>query len=149
MTVLKLDVSISAPPLAVYDYVTRPALWHEWHPASLGAQDHARQSLRQGERFEEDIRSAGFKRHLTWQVLDSRAAERWEASAAMDDGSTVHLLYQFATDGSGTRFTRTLNYEVKPPVLRLLNQWLFWRKVRAESRRALGNLQQHFEKTNG
>lgn len=145
MTTLKLDTLIRAAPAAVYDYVTRPARWHEWHPASLGAEAHAMESLGAGARFEEDIRSSGFKRHLRWQVAESQPGQRWTASAVMDDGSRVQLLYELSDESGATRFTRTLDYQVKPPVLRWLNDLIFWRRVRAESLRALENLRQHFE----
>ena len=145
MTTLTLDILIPAPPAAVYDYVTRPARWHEWHPASLGAEAHAMESLAVGVSFEEDIRSSGFKRHLRWQVEESLAGQRWAASAVMDDGSRVQLRYEFSGETGGTRFTRTLDYQVKPPVLRWLNDLIFWRRVRSESLRALENLRLHFE----
>lgn len=144
MTTLQLSQHIPAAPSAVYDYVTRPARWKQWHPASLGAQDHADHSLAAGATFEEDIRSAGFTRHLRWQVKDSQPGKRWEAHAVMTDGSTVQLLYEFATDGAGTRFTRTLNYSIKPRLLRAINDLLMWRKVRRESTKALANLAKKF-----
>lgn len=145
MTQIRLEALVPAAPEALYDYVTRPARWHEWHPASLGAEAHAMESLAAGARFEEDIRSSGFKRHLRWQVLDSRPGRRWEASAVMGDGSTVHLLYEFAAEGPGTRFRRTLNYQVKPLLLRWINDALLWRRVRRESGRALHNLVTRFQ----
>jgi len=144
MTTIQLSQHITAAPAAVYDYVTRPARWKQWHPASLGAQTHADASLSQGARFEEDIRSAGFTRHLRWQVLDSQPAKRWEAQALMNDGSSVHLLYEFAADGDGTRFTRTLHYAIKPLLLRWANDLLMWRKVRRESGTAMANLARKF-----
>jgi uncharacterized protein YndB with AHSA1/START domain len=144
MTTLRLAIHIPAPPAQVYDYVTRPARWKQWHPSSLGADAHADASLPAGATFEEDIRSAGFTRHLRWQVLDSQPARRWEASAVMGDGSTVRLLYEFAADGDGTAFTRTLDYEIRPALLRALNDLVMWRKVRRESGRALANLAARF-----
>ncbi len=144
MTTIKLSQHITATPQAVYDYVTRPARWKQWHPASLGAQDHADASLTKGATFEEDIRSAGFTRHLRWNVLDSQPAKRWEAHAVMTDGSSVQLLYEFAADGKGTRFTRTLNYQIKPALLRWANDLVMWRKVRRESIKAMANLAARF-----
>jgi uncharacterized protein YndB with AHSA1/START domain len=144
MTTIQLSEHISASPAAVYDYVTRPAKWKEWHPASLGTPGHGDQSLAAGAQFEEDIRSAGFTRHLRWRVLVGQHAKRWEAAAVMNDGSTVRLLYEFAAAGRGTRFSRTLTYEIKPRLLRIANDWLMWRKVQLESRRALANLARKF-----
>lgn len=146
MTTLTLSRHLSAPPQAVYDHVTRPARWHTWHPASLGAEAHAEHSLSAGQRFEEDVRSAGFKRHLRWQVLESQPGQLWAARGEMADGTVVHLRYEFAGEGSGTRFTRTLDYRVGPTLLRWINDLLLWRRVAAESTRALDNLAAHFEK---
>lgn len=144
MTVIRLERHIAAPPLAVYDLVTRPARWHEWHPSSLRADAHAMESLAAGARFEEDIRSSGFTRHLRWTVLESVPSQRWCAEAVMDDGSQVRLLYELSADGTGTRFVRTLDYHLAPPLLRLFNNLLMWRRVRRESNRALDNLVARF-----
>ena len=144
MTTIQLSEHIPAPPATVYDFVTRPARWKEWHPASLGTPGHGDQSLSAGAQFEEDIRSAGFKRHLRWRVEDSQPGKRWEATAVMGDGSKVRLLYEFSDADGGTRFTRTLNYQIRPWLLRAANDWLMWRKVRMESRKALANLASKF-----
>ncbi|MFI4979809.1 MAG: SRPBCC family protein [Nevskiales bacterium] len=144
MTTIQLEQFIHASTQAVYDYVTRPARWKEWHPASLGAQEHAAESLIAGARFEEDILSAGIKRHLRWMVEEAEPGVRWAASAVMDDGSTVHLLYRFEGRNTGMNFTRTLRYHVKPLHLRIVNALFMWRKVQAESRLALSNLTRHF-----
>ncbi len=144
MTTIQLEQFIHASTQAVYDYVTRPALWKEWHPASLGAQEHAAESLAVGARFEEDILSAGIKRHLRWTVEQAEPGARWAASAVMDDGSTVNLLYRFEGRNTGMNFTRTLRYQVKPLHLRIVNALFMWRRVQAESRLALSNLTRHF-----
>ena len=144
MTVIRLERLINAAPAAVYDLVTRPARWHEWHPSSIRADAHALHSLAAGARFEEDIRSAGFARHLRWTVLDAASPRRWQAEATMEDGSRVNLLYELAPDSGGTRFTRTLDYRLAPPLLRLLDALIMWRRVRRESNRALDNLAARF-----
>ncbi len=36
-TILTNEILIAAPPEKVFDYVSRPDLWHEWHPASKSA----------------------------------------------------------------------------------------------------------------
>jgi uncharacterized protein YndB with AHSA1/START domain len=144
MSTIRLERRIDAAPEAVYDLVTRPARWHEWHPSSIRADAHAMDSLTAGARFEEDIRSSGFTRHLRWTVLESEPARRWCAEARMDDGSEVRLLYELQPDGDGTHFVRTLDYRLAPPLLRLLNDLIMWRRVRRESNRALDNLAARF-----
>ncbi len=144
MTVIQLEQFILAPTQAVYDYVTRPALWKEWHPVSLGAQQHAAESLDAGARFEEEILAAGVKRHLRWTVEQAEPGVRWAASAVMDDGSSVHLLYRFEARNTGMNFTFTLSYRIKPLHLRLVNALFAWRRVQADSRLALSNLTRRF-----
>ena len=144
MTTIQLEQFILAPTQAVYDYVTRPARWKEWHPASLGAQQHAAESLGVGARFEEDILSAGVKRHLRWTVEQAEPGQRWAAGAVMEDGSTAHLEYRFEARNTGMNFTFILRYQLKPLHLRLANALFMWRRVQAESRLALGNLTRHF-----
>lgn len=144
MTTIRLERRIAAAPAAVYDLVTRPARWHEWHPSSIRANAQAMESLAAGARFEEDIRSSGFTRHLRWTVREAEPPQRWCAEAVMDDGSTVHLRYELMADRDGTRFVRTLDYRLAPPLLRWLNDVLMWRRVRRESNRALDNLVARF-----
>lgn len=140
MTIVQLTERIPVPPARVYDYVTRPARWKEWHPASLGTPGHGDESLSAGATFEENIRSAGFTRRLHWTVVDSVPPRVWEAHARMADGSAVRLRYELDAEAGGTRFRRTLSYHIRPRLLRLANDLLLWRKVRAESEKALRNL---------
>jgi uncharacterized protein YndB with AHSA1/START domain len=135
---------LAATPQQAYDYLTMPACWHEWHAASLGTIPDARVSQPAGAAFEENIRTAGFRRRLHWRVIDAQRPQRWEAAATMDDGSRVRLRYDFAADGKGTVFTRTLDYAVQPLWLRAVDA-LFGRfRIRRESAVALAALQQRF-----
>lgn len=132
-------------PEAAYDYLTRPALWHEWHHSSLGAEPHAAESLRAGDIFREQIMSLGIRKELHWCVLKSDVAKEWLAEATMADGSSVRLHYQFAATGAGALFTRTLHYTLKPWSLKLLNITIGWLKLRRDTQLALAKLQRHFE----
>ncbi|HET8730899.1 MAG TPA: SRPBCC family protein [Moraxellaceae bacterium] len=144
MTLLRQSVEIPAAPAVVYDYVTRPLRWKEWHSSSLEVQDVTDESLVAGRRFEEDVEAGGRRRHLQWMVEESRPGERWRASAYMEDGSTVRLTYEFATAGAGTRFTRTLEYVLAPTFLRWMNDLFLWKRVEKESQAALDRLRGRF-----
>lgn len=145
MTLLRQSIDIPAPPARVYDYVTRPLRWKEWHPSSLAVREGtdlalADESLVAGRRFEEDVKAAGRERRLQWMVEESRPGQRWRASAYMEDGSTVRLTYELEADGAGTRFTRTLEYVLAPRLLRWLNDAFLWKRVERESGAALQSL---------
>lgn len=144
MTTHTTHTVLRAPPEVVYDDLTRPARWREWHHASLGTEAHAEASMRVGDRFREQIKSVGLRKTLHWRVLEADPPRCWIAAATMDDGSTVQLRYMFAAVPGGTRFTRTLSYTLKPWPLRLLNATVGWAKVRIESHQALRRLQRRF-----
>jgi hypothetical protein len=144
MTIITSELHIPASVDAVYDYLTRPSRWHEWHASSLGTIPPSIGSLAAGAKFEENIRTVGFRRRVSWAVVDSKPGKRWEAIGRLSDGSTLQLVYEFATHGEGTRFTRRLDYTVKPLHLRLLNATVGCIKVRRESRVALRNLRARF-----
>lgn len=40
MTSQTTHTILRTTPDAAYDYLTRPALWHEWHHSSLGTEPH-------------------------------------------------------------------------------------------------------------
>ncbi len=146
MTLIRLSVEIAATPEGVYDYVTRPARWKEWHPSSLRTRGIGDESLTAGRHFEEDVRSAGFTRHLSWRVEESEQAVQWRAAARMEDGSSVKLHYGFTATPGGMRFTRTLEYSLRPVALRWLNDLIVWRKVKSESARALDNVRRRLSR---
>jgi hypothetical protein len=138
---------LAATPEQAYDYLTIPACWHEWHAASLGTVPDTRVSQPRNATFEENIRTAGFRRRLHWRVIDTQRPNFWEAAATMADGSRVRLRYDFAADGSSTRFTRTLDYRVKPLWLRAIDVVFGRLRIRRESAVALAKLQQRFERS--
>jgi len=135
---------LRATPDQAYDYLTIAACWHEWHAASLGTVPDARISQPAGARFEERIRTAGFTRRLQWEVIEAQRPHAWEALATMVDGSRVRLRYDFAADGDGTRFTRTLDYTLRPLWLRVVEAVFGRWRIRRESAVALAALQHRF-----
>lgn len=135
---------LQTTPHAAYDYLTMPACWHEWHAASLGTVPDARASQPAGATFEENVRTAGFRRLLHWRVIEAQRPDHWDAVATMDDGSTVRLRYDFAGAGDATTFTRTLIYTVKPLWLRAIDLLFGRLRIRRESAIALKKLQRRF-----
>ena len=48
------EASVSQDVGLIFDYVTQPDLWHEWHPASLSARVSSK-PLKVGDTFDEVI----------------------------------------------------------------------------------------------
>jgi len=139
-------IQIACAPAQVYDYASTPALWPEWHPASLRLEPGADRPLTLGETFEEDIKTAGRDDHLSWKVTECEPGRIWAARAiSRNHGARIFVRYRFAASNGGTAFQRELEYELPNVWLRLLNLVLLSRRIDAESRLSLQQLKQRAE----
>jgi uncharacterized protein YndB with AHSA1/START domain len=147
-THLQHTIEIARPPRAVYDYVTQPWRWHEWHPSSRAAQATT-QVLQPGDEFDEQITlrplapwPPALHRHTHYRVLEARPGEHWEVAGRMRDG-WLQLRYDLTPSGTGTRFTRTLRYGAQGASRLLLP--LLRRRQADLSQIALANLKRRLE----
>lgn len=103
---------INAPLATVYDYVTQPDRWHEWHPTSLGAETGTSGSLGAGSRFTEMIDLLGVRVPMSYRVQIARRPDEFECvfTSLAVDGSIHYFLQPFR---DGTLFKRVLTYETE------------------------------------
>ncbi len=148
MTRIENSLIIRCDPAALYDYVTRPWRWHEWHPTSKSA-TQSPGALQPGDTYSEVIELQPFgrlplriRRELQYAVLTATPHREW-AVRATSRGSVLHIRYRFEPVEQGVRFTRTLSYEIRG-VLALLSP-LLDRQNRRISVRALENLARRME----
>ncbi len=147
-TILTNEILIAAPPKKVFDYVSRPDLWHEWHPASKSAV-LPRVPLQTGDAFGEIITVTysfvKISRQTEYRVTLSNRATTWEVqgSSSLFD-LTIH--YDFYPEGKLTRFRRTLTYRVRG-LLGLFEPVVVRPKMKRQSALALANLKRKLEST--
>ncbi|CRM87412.1 SRPBCC family protein [Pseudomonas sp. 22 E 5] len=100
---------INAPIDTVYDYVTQPDRWHEWHPSSLSADTGTTGSLCAGARFTEMIDLLGIRVPMSYRVQIARRPDEFKTvfTSMAVDGS-IHYVLQPCADG--TLFKRVLTY---------------------------------------
>lgn len=103
---------IQAPIEVVYDYVTQPDRWHEWHPTSLSADTGTSGSLPVGTRFTEIIDLLGIRVPMSYRVQIARRPSEFKTvfTSLAVDGS-IHYFLQSHHDG--TLFKRVLTYETE------------------------------------
>ncbi|WP_460135910.1 SRPBCC family protein [Pseudomonas sp. S1_E04] len=103
---------IQAPIDAVYDYVTQPDRWHEWHPTSLGAETGTTGSLPAGSRFTEFIDLLGIRVPMSYRVQVAQRPGEFKTvfTSLAVDGSIHYFLQPFR---GGTLFKRVLTYETE------------------------------------
>ena len=142
------QIEIACTPQALFDYVTQPWLWHEWHPNSVSAKATV-DRLKAGDSFDECIAiqplsplPLTLKRQTHYTVLKSRNAEEWQVKGQMKDGWLM-IHYTFKPSSTGTLFSRQLDFSATG-ISRLLMP-LLKQGMAQKSLVALGNLQRKME----
>ncbi len=145
---LKNTIQIAAPCEPVFDYVTQPWLWHDWHPNSLSARA-AVERLQVGNHFDEEIEvqplaplPPRLHRQTRYVVEASDPPRHWQVRGDTGDGWLV-IRYDLSADGNQTRFERTLTFDVRWPTRLLLPA--LKRQMRTTSALALENLKRKLE----
>jgi uncharacterized protein YndB with AHSA1/START domain len=137
--------SIQRPPNVVFDYVTTPAHWPDWHPSSLAVSGSADHSLNPGEQVTEDFRVAGRRGRVVWTVIAREPPGKWTIEGKIDGRPAGTVTYSLTSSGSGTRFQREFTYRAPSLWFAILN-WLVLRaRIQLESDTAVSQLKRLLE----
>ena len=144
------EAVINCSPEQVYDYVTQPWRWHEWHPSSVSA-EAAVPVLHEGDTFDEVIclrplspLPPSMLRQTHYRVVTAQRPLAFEVQGETDDGG-LRIRYDLSAHGnSATQFRRQLVYHVSGPV-RLIEPLLLYPRMKHLSAVALANLKQSLE----
>jgi uncharacterized protein YndB with AHSA1/START domain len=145
LTRINTVVEIRRPPEAVFDYVTTPAHWPQWHPSSLavsGATDHP---LQVGEQTLEDFEVAGHRGKALWTVTEREASRRWRIEATVEGRPAGSVSYTLSPSAEGTRFERELVYPSRNLLFAIINRLNVREQVELESAEALARLKERLE----
>lgn len=145
MTLIRSEIEITRDPQTVFDYVTTPAHWIEWHPSTrkvTGAADH---SLEVGEEVVEDAVVAGRALQVTWRAVEREAPRLWviSTSGGAANGTVTYTLTP--TGSGGTAFRREFEYPTTNLRFKLADALVIRRRVRAESAEAVRRLKAKLE----
>lgn len=103
---IETQIEIGLPPQQVFDYVSTPALWHTWHPATVEVRDVPSRPLTTGETMLELIAVAGRRDQALWTVLSCEPPQLWEIATDTANG-VAHIAYRITPTAAGCRFHRT------------------------------------------
>lgn len=136
------ELYIEADIHQVYDYVTQPERWREWHPSCLRAHTGCSGPLPQGLRFSSVIDLLGLQVHLNCRVISAVAPREFKMlfSSIVIDGSLHYLLQPRS---NGTLFRRALHCTSD------LNLGGLHSRLVQLSNLALGNLKHRLESPQG
>ena len=145
MTRIVSTVSIRRPPGEVFDYVSTPANWKQWHPSTVGVSGDAAHPQTVGERCVEEFVVAGRRGETEWTVTRCERPSVWRIETRPKAGGAGSVMYELAPDAGGTAFTRTLEYTMPNPLLAVLNALVLRPRVVRESETAVQNLRRVLE----
>ena len=138
------ETSIAVPAPRLFDYVTTPALWHTWHPATVAVHGAPPRPLTVGERAVELIAVGRRRDEAEWVVRECQAPRTWQISTETPNGE-ARIVYRVDATATGCRFHRTLEFRSKRWPWRALDSTVTrWVLVR-QSARALANLKRLLE----
>ena len=111
------EIEIAATAKDLYNYVTQPSRWHEWHPNSRSAKA-ANSYLATGDEFSERVEIQplapffpAMKRSIAYTVTESVPFHTWQAEGQIKDGR-IRIRYDFAEKGGVTFFSRSVVLDV-------------------------------------
>lgn len=138
----KMEIQCSAQ--ALFNYVTQPWLWHEWHPNSISATESSN-GLKVGDTFQEMIRLKPldplpviFNRETSYTVLVSQPDTQWIVEGKTSNGA-LRIQYDFEQISENrVLFKRTLSFKVEGH-LRVISYFLV-KNMKKTSVIALDNL---------
>ena len=144
MTQIVVTTNISRPIHAVFDYVTTPANWPQWHPASravIGAADH---SLLVGEEVTEEFVAGGRAGSCVWRVTKREAPFLWAITTSTPQVQ-ADITYRLKANRGATAFERDLTYATSGLWFQVLDVLVMRRRMNSESRIAVARLKERLE----
>jgi uncharacterized protein YndB with AHSA1/START domain len=100
----------TAPPAQVFDFVTNPAQWHRWHPATHAVRGVEDRPLQRGETVIERIKAAHREFDAEWTVVACDPPALWQLETSTPLGASVLTYRLRPTASGGTHFERTCDF---------------------------------------
>lgn len=138
-------LDIGRPPADVFNYVTTPIHWPEWHPSSLAVSGNVDHSLLIGETVLEDFRVAGRQGRVTWRVAAREPDRLWQISGDIEGREAGQVTYRLTATDAGTHFVREFDYRSANLLFALLNRLSLRGQIDAESQQAVRQLKARLE----
>ena len=86
MTQIKKTIDLPRPVEAVFDFVTTPGSWPQWHPSSRGVSGTTDHSLEVGEQVAEAFRVGWHRGNVVWTCREREAPHHWVIEGEVEGG---------------------------------------------------------------
>ncbi len=145
MTRIQKSIQLSRSVQAVFDFVTTPGNWPQWHPSSRGVSGATAHSLHVGDQVSEGFKVGWHQGRVVWTCRERTAPHHWVIEGQVEKGGGGTITYALTPHGDGTRFERTFVYEMPNRLLGLLDALFIRRLMAKASERALQQLKRVLE----
>jgi hypothetical protein len=145
MTRIVVAISIHRPIGVVFDYITTPANWPAWHPASRSVSGSVDHSLLIGEQVTEEFVAGGRHGSCVWQVTRREVPYLWTITTSTPKVQ-AEITYQLSAQGETIIFERELTYVTSDLWFWVLDFLLMRRRMNRESRIVLERLKERLER---
>ena len=145
MTRIVVAISIHRPIGVVFDYITTPANWPAWHPASRAVSGSVDHSLLIGEQVTEEFVAGGRHGSCVWQVTRREVPYLWTITTSTPKVQ-AEITYQLSAQGETIIFERELTYVTSDLWFWVLDFLLMRRRMNRESRIVLERLKERLER---
>lgn len=141
MSRIYTTIQIPRPVEEVFNYVTAPQSWPQWHPSSIGVSGATDHSLEVGEQVVEEFIVAGRQGKATWTVKERVFPRRWVIDGLINGSRNGGVVtYRLTPRSGGTFFEREFVYPTRGFLFTMLDLLVIKRRVKAESKLALKQL---------
>jgi uncharacterized protein YndB with AHSA1/START domain len=135
----------------VFNYVTTPAHWPEWHPTPHGVSGATDHSLKRGEQVLEHVKFGFLNGNIRWTVRESVPPRLWIFDGVVEgvpllEGTRATITYTLSAKEGGTLFKRELIYQTQGLLADLLNFLFFKAHNIKQSQVAVSQLKAVMEK---
>jgi Polyketide cyclase / dehydrase and lipid transport len=145
MTRIVVTISIHRPIGVVFDYITTPANWPAWHPASRAVSGSVDHSLLIGEQVTEEFLAGGRHGSCVWQVTRREVPYLWTITTSTPRVQ-AEITYRLSAQGETIIFERELTYVTSGLWFWVFDFLLMRRRMNRESRIALERLKERLER---
>lgn len=137
-------IDIARPQIAVFEFVTNPALWKRWHPATIAVSGVPNRPLTHGETVDEQIQAGPRRFSARWTVVECKPPRRWVIETDSAEGA-ARITYKLSEQEGICYFERVLEYESKRLPWKWFDGNLTRRMLMRQSDEALHNLKRVIE----
>ncbi|MBD2564089.1 SRPBCC family protein [Nostoc sp. UIC 10607] len=140
-------IRIQRPIEQVFNYVTTPNYWTEWHPSSLGVSGAKDHSLDVDEQVEEEFLVAGRRGRVIWTVRERKPPHQWVIDGEVGAGGRGTITYTLTPySNEETTFEREFTYFTPNLLAKMLDWLVLSRRIRSESEESLRRLKEAIER---